>query len=714
MKVLLIFPPQWVPFYPYLSLPSLSSYLQLNGIEVVQKDLNLETFDRLLTKDYISGLKERLETQFTIMNSRMTLSSGAEQRYYSDLFLAKSKVVQMASEVDEAKRILRDNQLAYNPRNLTKARNVMEQALAIISLAFFPTIIGLSQFRMPSFSGSVKDIGDIIDDKNVNPFTELYEHELIPSIQREEPDVIGISIVSGQNQLIPALTLSHKLMSLRKKPHVVVGGHAITTLADVIGKRQQLFTDFFDFAIVHEGEEPLLKLIQSLEHHLPLNDVPNLIYFRDSQIHLNDILPPLGIDKLPTPTFEGFDLNTYLSPDPILPVSSSRGCYWNKCAFCTHSLGNGSRYRKRNPTEVVNDVQKLSQKYGVTNFAFVDNCLSPKSIDQISTAVTERKMNVRFSGNIRFEKQFTRELCHKMAGAGFNLLYLGLESGCDRVLNLMNKGTQIDTAAKICSHLSDAGIWDHLYVMVGFPGEDRTEAQQTIDFLISHKNVIRSFHIENFQLAKGSQVYRLPEQYGILDISSGPNMDCSIVSDYSIKSGLTNMEAEYLKEYSMIKYGQEFEGNKIVSLIDNYLPLYLGHFKTTDPRLSSLLKLINAKGSNKPVNNISGNSVPRVSKHVILDQINYDLVAIQKNIKLGKTQTYTPVESLVIYNWRTNRLSTIDASVRDILQHCDGKSSIGEIAQKLAKSYKTPLKIVEKDCIGLFKSLLQRELISIR
>ena len=81
------------------------------------------------------------------------------------------------------------------------------------------------------------------------------------------------------------------------------------------------------------------------------------------------------------------------------------------------------------------------------------------------------------------QKQFTPELCQKMHDAGFRLLFLGLESGCDRVLQLMKKGTEKVTAAQVCRNVREAGIWSHLYVFLGFPGETRDEAMETAEFL---------------------------------------------------------------------------------------------------------------------------------------------------------------------------------------------------------------------------------------
>jgi hypothetical protein len=80
MKALLIFPPLWIPYRPYLSTPSLSAYLKSNGVTVIQKDFNIEAYDLLISADYLKDLRERLENQFNILDSKHVLSPGIEQR----------------------------------------------------------------------------------------------------------------------------------------------------------------------------------------------------------------------------------------------------------------------------------------------------------------------------------------------------------------------------------------------------------------------------------------------------------------------------------------------------------------------------------------------------------------------------------------------------------------------------------------------------------
>jgi radical SAM superfamily enzyme YgiQ (UPF0313 family) len=87
--------------------------------------------------------------------------------------------------------------------------------------------------------------------------------------------------------------------------------------------------------IVHEGETPLLNLIKHLNNEFDIRDVPNLIYKEGPEIIVNNLSSNgEDINSLPTPCSDGFPLDKYLSPELVIPVLSSRGCYWNRCTFC--------------------------------------------------------------------------------------------------------------------------------------------------------------------------------------------------------------------------------------------------------------------------------------------------------------------------------------------------------------------------------------------
>lgn len=709
MKVLLIFPPQWTPFRPYLSLPSLSAYLITKGIDVVQKDFNLESYNIILSERYLKRISERLNIQFAAMDMKESLSPGTEQKYYHDLFMAKSIVQQVACKVEDAKEVYRDPLQFYNPDYLANATHVIRQALNAVSLAYFPTQLNLSSFNTPSFKGSFEDLKRATFNKIENPYIELFEEFLLPSIHGEKADVIGIT-VSGESQLIPALTLSRMIKASGTKAHLVVGGYVISMLADILIKYPELYDLFFDSAILNDGEKPLADLVEHLAQGKSLGSVPNLIYRDGNQIRVSKKEPPENINFLPTPTFDGLPLNQYFSPEPVLPLLASRGCYWSKCSFCTHSLAYGLTYQVRDTQKIIDDVTELSQKYGTTHIAFSDEGTSPSLINKLSDEIGKRGQKIRFSTSIRPEKQFTPELCRKMAAAGFREVYIGLESSCDRILNRIEKGITATDAVRIIRNIYEAGIWDHVYVMFGFPDETMEEAHQTFDFICTHKDIIRSLGISNFSVGRNSKVMCHPEKYGVNLITSGDDVDFKLYFDYTVNDGLTQLEAWDLTKECFEKIASKLEGDRLLNKLGhNYdkgciLPLYLSHFEDTDPFLKNVIKIKKPIPRSSRV--ISLKTRPRLKSGVTLNCLRFNIGTIRQNITDNLQEIAYSKESYTLFDSDECNFKIISNQSTEILALCDGNKRISTVVQQLSEKYETPASIIRKDCLVFFQLLL--------
>jgi radical SAM superfamily enzyme YgiQ (UPF0313 family) len=707
MKVLLVFPPQWTPFRPYLSLPSLAAYLRQQGITVVQKDFNLEAYDLMLSEGYLRRIGERLKSQFAAQELKDNLAPGIEQKFYNDLFMAKSLAPALADRVEAAKIVYRDSRDFYDPEKLAAATHTISQALSVVGQAHFPTTMGLSSFNMPSFTGSYLSLKAATQNRLENPYLELYEEHLLPFIRAEKPNVIGITI-SGESQLIPALTLSRLLKSPGIRAHITVGGYVVSMLADVLVKYPELYELFFDSAIINDGEKPMLELVRHLEHGDSLCGVPNLIFRDGNEIRINTKEPPENINSLPAPNFEGLPLDKYFSPEPVLPLLSSRGCYWSKCTFCTHSLAYGLTCQVREPVKVVDDIELLSSKYGATHIAFSDEGTSPASISKISDEIQKRGLKVRLSTSIRPEKQFTPELCRKMAAAGFREVYIGIESSCERVLGRINKGTTGAVNEEILKNIHDAGIWDHVYIMFGFPGETMEEAQQTFRFLEKHKNIIRSLGISNFSVGRNSMVMHHPEDFGVTLTETGDEFDFKLYFNYKVAEGLTQIQGWDLTEECFAKVAVQLEGDVLLEKIGHHydkgciLPQYLSHYEATDPFLRSIVKEKHPSVKHKSV---TVRSQPVLKHGITVERLKFNLRQIRQNIADNTGSAVYPEPGLTLSDPENSKFKRISEQTEEILALCDGRRTVSQIAQKLAKQYRIPLAVIERDCLKILQPI---------
>ncbi len=716
MKVLMILPPQWIwhrPYLssPYLSLPSLFAYLKANGIEdIVQKDLNMESYDFMLSKKYLSGLQERLNTRFKALDSKNSLIPGAEQAYYHDLFKAKSSVGQVAGKIETAKKVFRTKDY-YDVNMLSSARNTLDQALAIISAAYFPAHPDQRWSTLPPFQGSLEELEEITENRAENPFIELYENIFLPYIIGQSPDIICISIVN-HSQLIPALTLSRLIRSSRSKAPIVIGGGVVTLLAEALKNHESLYELFFDIAVLHEGERPLLELAQHIQNNQPLDDVPNLVYRHNGKTQVTRVEPAADINSLPTPNFDGLPLGSYLSPALILPIISSRGCYWGKCAFCANCETYQWRYHKRDEKKVADDMQELCRKYGTSHFAFSDECLSPSSFGKLSNEIIARKMNVRSWAQARLERQFTPDLCSLMARAGFKLLLLGFESGCNRVLDYMKKGVTKETAVQVCRNLHNAGIWNHLYAFFGFPTETRTEAQETVDFLLSNKHIVSSFNIDAFIVGSGSSAKKHPELFGIADVNTGLNDDLDLTFNYKVNSGLTHAEADALSKFCEKQIGDAYQTRDVMNrLAQDDVLLYLSHYEKQDPFLRTIEPI--SRTSAPSNRHITSTSIPRVEPGVILDKLQFDLTEVRDNLEGNNASLVYPRATCILINPASGKSSCVSLQAVEIISLCDGRNSLKQIAYELSQRYDAPRNTIEQDCIAILKPLVGEGFINV-
>ncbi len=700
MKLLLLFPPQWVPYQPHLALPSLAAFLKANGVDVVQEDLNLESYEYFLTRKYLRALKPRLEDMFRFLDARPQLSPGVETRLYADLFLARSSVNFVADAVEEAKSVFRSSKY-FDANGLSKARKTVENALALVSAAHYPSRLDLMSFAMPHYDGTLERIEELTVERIQNPYIEFFEKSILADLGTDPPDVIGIS-VAGESQLLPALTLSRLLKQRLPAAHIVLGGYLVTLLATVFKNKPDFFVQYFDSLIILEGERPMLALVRAIEGGKSLENVPNLIWRDGEAIRENPSSPPVPMADLPPPDFDGLPLENYLAPEPVLPVLASRGCYWGKCAFCSHNVSYKNKYRAAAGEKIVADLEALRRKYGVRHFAFSDEAIAPKVMRELTATLIQKKADFRFSTNIRMEPQFTPELCKGMHAAGCRVVYIGLESGCDRVLGLMNKGASRSQALTVCRNLVEAGIWDHLYVFFGFPGERQDEAVETENFLLDNAGAIKSFNVGSFSLTRGSTVLAAPEEYGVRLPHGDANNDLSVGFAYEVTSGLGRKQAVEYSAGAWARLTKVFPTRDILGLISKEdLLLYLAHFESDDPTLSRI-KPVNATAPQS--HKLTGASQPKLAAAVVKRSISYDLPSILKGMASVNNEI-KPSPTRVLFNPTNGRLRSIGANISEVLDLCNGNRTVQVIARRLAKKYGASDAAVEAFCLDSLSQL---------
>lgn len=344
-------------------------------------------------------------------------------------------------------------------------------------------------------------------DKQLTQILELFEYK--------DYDILGFSIHT-YSQLIYALFLAKKIKE-QIKTTIVFGGPVITLMGD------KFFDEFkfVDYMIKGEGELSFLKLINSLNNKdKAFKKISGLLYRRNHKTYQNDICHT-KIKGYYTPLFEFFDLSLYKiriknMEQLILPYQISKGCV-NKCSFCTHRL---LGVFKLKPLDVIiKDIKILKHKYNTRHFFFCDSNInnSEKFLNELCDALIKNKINITWGAFVSVNN-LNKELLKKMKKAGCHLLFFGIESGSDRLLQLMNKNYTSKQGSEMLECSYKEGIENIVSFIAGFPSENQKDIKQTVNFIRNNSLYITYPKVIRFMLEYNSEVYTHPERFNITNL----------------------------------------------------------------------------------------------------------------------------------------------------------------------------------------------------
>jgi hypothetical protein len=576
MKVMLIFPPDWYPSEPYLSLPSLTAVLRQAGHTVIQKDINCEMWDWYFSEEFLKKVLRRVPQQLDRLRKLAKKRDLAEWEMDVQLALCdvtRPRMETLIRNADEAKYIVR-NEKFYDIDQLEWAIQVFREVTSVISLVYAPARICMPPMETDlSYKPYISmDVMDAVQDEQVNVYRDVFDHLVKPVIQAEQPDVVGISIVL-QQQMFSTMTFCALIKQHFPHIHVTIGGNTVTRLRDVL-PQSPLF-QYFDSAVVYEGETAFTQLVEAVGAEQSLANVPNTISKDETGIHVSPLSYAEDMAALPPPDFDGLPLEKYFVPTRVLPYLATRGCYWGRCEFCDHGEGYTAGYRSKKIQDILADITYLRDKYGAKHFHFTDESYPPALFRKLSRGLLESNMDIFWTTHMRFEKSLLEDAVWQDAKeSGCRYLHFGYESGVERVLQLMDKATTAEVMTKHLKLTAEAGIWNHCMGFFGFPGETKEEAWQSVQFLEQNKDHVHSLGFGTFDLGRHNPVAKHPEKWGVTAYKN-PEWDLALDYYYTVKNGMSIEEAERVFE--------QFERNHnpgwdLRLYIREYIFLYISRF----------------------------------------------------------------------------------------------------------------------------------------
>ena len=581
-KVMLLFPPEWVPTAPYLALPSLTAVLREAGHAVVQRDINIEMYDHFFTTEFLVWIRARQTMQLRSLQMKEKRGELTEQEAGQLAVLEQvmtADVFDLAARAEDAKRVVRGEKF-YEADKLEVALNTFREAMQFISAAYYPASLVFypMESNLGYRPGVSKELLACLDDEQVNVYRDICNQLVLPAVAKERPDVVGLSI-GTQMQLIAGLTFCKMIKETFPDVHVVIGGNVVTRLQEEWPQHEQFFKEIFDTAILYEGEHALLWLIEALNGQREMATVPNLMYRTAEGVQQNKEIYTEKMTALPLPDFDGFPLDHYFVPERIIPYLATRGCYWGRCTFCDHGQGYFDQYRGMTAQHVVDQVKALRDKYQCRHFLFSDESYPPALFKKVSQLLVDQDVGIKWTTLIRFEETLQDQAIWDLAAkAGCCTLYYGMESANERVLNLMDKHAKKSVIQNNLQLAAKAGIWNHVMAFYGFPGETRDEALETRQFVIDNQPVIHSVELFYFVAYRHTPMVRNPEKFGIT-IHKQEEYDLPLDYYYTLNEpvGISCMDAMQLCEEF---YKNDFQPWAVRVNAREHVFLYISKFGT--------------------------------------------------------------------------------------------------------------------------------------
>ena len=478
--MILIYPPVAKPSEPPAGIAKLCGALNYHGIKYRVLDANLEGLLSLLKTPPVS-LDTWTSRASRHLSRHLASLNGWNAYPGSRKFPGSSREDECAHRLAGLSRRKRgmsphrdvDQELRPLPVGLHqddgRYRRAIKDLNRLLDMAARSSRVrlGLANYEHEELSPARStDLVRAAENPEDNPFYPYFKKRLTELLKKEQPSMIGFSL----NYLSQALCTFAMIGFLKREwtgIKLVLGGGLVTSWM----RRphwQNPFKGLVDHLVAGPGEAPLLSLMGVTQ----------------------------STDILYKPNYNSLPIRDYFAPGPILPYSSSSGCYWNRCSFCPERA-EGNPYIVIPTEEVILDLLHLVDKQKPVLIHLLDNAISPS----LMKAISEHPPGVPWYGFARITRPLTDlNFCLALKQSGCVMLKLGLESGDQSVLDNLQKGIDLAEASSALKNLKEAGIATYVYLLFGTPPESLIEARRTLEFVVKHHDCIGFLNLAIFNM----------------------------------------------------------------------------------------------------------------------------------------------------------------------------------------------------------------------
>ncbi|NHN27447.1 B12-binding domain-containing radical SAM protein [Flavobacterium jejuense] len=312
-------------------------------------------------------------------------------------------------------------------------------------------------------------------------------NSIVPILEKSKPKYLVI-YDDGFNYLTKMCLTNMReacfeMIKIGKKHNCIV----IISSSDSTDHYTEYLEKGADFVIKGEGEITLLELITNLERNNSITEINGIAYQEKKSVKVNKPRAVLqNLDELPLPAWDLVNIETYKKnwkqsgQEFTLNLATTRGCPY-KCNWCAKPIY-GNRYNAHSPEYIVNEIAYLQQEFGVKRFWMCDDIfgLKPNWVQEFNVELQKKKIQIGYFIQSRVDLLLKEDTIDALSESGLEEVWVGAESASQRILDAMDKGTQVSEIYDATRLLKQKNIKVAFFLQFGYLTETQEDIEKTI------------------------------------------------------------------------------------------------------------------------------------------------------------------------------------------------------------------------------------------
>ncbi|GAA4518302.1 RiPP maturation radical SAM C-methyltransferase [Nonomuraea ferruginea] len=341
----------------------------------------------------------------------------------------------------------------------------------------------------------------------------------LASIAWTDYDLVGFTSTFEQN--LASLALARRVKERHPGVVTVFGG---ANWEGDMGHELHARFPFVDVVCGGEADVSFPALVQRMRAGAAVDEVPGLIVRRDgASVRTPPAAPITDLDALPVPCFDAYfdalrDSAEGAAVRPRLLLETSRGCWWgarHHCTFCGLN-GQAMTFRSKSPERVLDEIEHLTRRHGLTRAGVVDNILDMRYFTTLLPALAAAGAPADLFYEVK--ANLSAAQVKLLADAGVREIQPGLESLSDHVLALMRKGTTALRNIQLLKWCAEFGVTARWNLLFGFPGETAEDYASMLPLLDACDFLQPPDGMDAIRLDRFSPFHQDPERFGMTGV----------------------------------------------------------------------------------------------------------------------------------------------------------------------------------------------------